>query len=174
MREFSDILAKVSTGIFKYFWQAPDLKFGPAAGFIFREIRINRTIGQVLIPTRTYDDGLSNVVQFDLGGAGGWRRALTPFEVASIHAAGAGHVRNLVEHDGRGRRQHRGKPGGAVLPLWESACGRTFGLQRILKATAGSGISSNDKSTDSESGARQVHDNVTSRAVAAGHNAGSF
>jgi hypothetical protein len=81
MREFSDILAKVSTGIFKYFWQAPDLKSGPPVGFVFRE---------------------------------------------------------------------------------------------NLTATAGSGISSNDKSPHSESGARRVHNNVSRRVVSAGQDAGSL
>ena len=71
MHGICEILARVSTGIFKYFWQAPDLKSGPPAGFIFREIRIDRTIGQVLIPTPTYDVGLSSMVQFDLGDVGG-------------------------------------------------------------------------------------------------------
>jgi hypothetical protein len=43
-------------------------------------------------PTGAYSES----AQFDLDDMGVWRRVLTPFEVASIYAAGTGHSANLV------------------------------------------------------------------------------
>ena len=47
-------------------------------------------------PTGAYDDGLSDVVQFDLNDMGVWRRVLTPLEAASIYVAGASNNVNFV------------------------------------------------------------------------------
>jgi len=47
-------------------------------------------------PTGAYDDGASDVVQFDLDDLGVWRRELSPTEAAMIYAAGAFNDANFV------------------------------------------------------------------------------
>ena len=47
-------------------------------------------------PTGRYDDGLRDVVQFDLNDMGVWRRVLTPLEAAGMYVAGASNNVNFV------------------------------------------------------------------------------
>jgi hypothetical protein len=56
-------------------------------------------------PTGTYDDGLSDVVQFDLDDLGVWRRALSPLEVGAMYIVAASNHLSFVSAPTRIRAQ---------------------------------------------------------------------
>jgi len=59
--------------MFKYFLWAPDHGLGTAAGFAVQDVLINSTSGQALLPTRSHEGGLINVVHSRLHDLGGRR-----------------------------------------------------------------------------------------------------